>query len=279
MKSLLFINGILYLEYTKIYHGSKKNVDWWGIAAFNVYVFLYPSSFTVPAFLVFADMDPSFLWLYTLSSPKLLGLPNFYSNILLKLFRTVIQSYMFQSLAITISTCMLLLSNNFQATLEIIRYLKNMPVVNQNVLYLYREFHLGQYLMGPLYKLCNTLFLSSAFVVLLFACNLTLLGYSYLPFKMYIMAPIIFVYMLGFVLVVLLVEGFVYYETSELLSSWKWLTHTGRGRSGVVKKMLRSCRPVSFPCGDIGIVDRDIKINYLLAVLDRSIEVLLLFKA
>lgn len=249
-----------------------------GIAAFSIYVCLYPSSFTLPTILTFADKDLSFIWLYTLSSPKLLGFPTLHRNIFLKVFRSIFQCLMFQSSAITISTCLLLVGNHFQATLGILKYLKNKSVVNQNVMYLYRELYLGNYLLGPLYKLCSTLFLASAFVVLLFSINLTLLGYSYLPFQMYIIAPIIFVYMMGFVLTILVVEGFVYNETSELLSSWKWLTHTGRGRSAVVKKMLRACRPVAFQCGDIGIVDRDMKINYLLAVLDRSIEVLLLFK-
>lgn len=134
-------------------------------------------------------------------------------------------------------------------------------------------------MLGPLYKICNTLFLTTSFFVLVCATNLILLGYPHLPFKMYVMAPVILVFMLGLVLVVLTVEGFVFHATSQLLSEWKWLTHTGRGRSGVVKKMLRSCRPISCPCSDVGIIDRDIKINYLLAVLDRSIEVLLLFKA
>jgi len=43
----------------------------------------------------------------------------------------------------------------------------------------------------------------------------------------------------------------------------------------IIAKVWKTLRPLAFPVGAIGIVDRDIKTNYLRGALDHTISVLL----
>lgn len=263
--------------YKKLICGSKgESIDWFGVVTFHMFIALYPMSVVIPFFLVFQDQDLTYIWLYSLSSPRLINLYPYQHNIPLKIFRSLIQSFLSQSSALTISTCAITVMNMFQACLSIIAHLRKIKFrVNLRDLNLYKQLFIGISIQNKSVKLTNTLFLSSSFFVLVFSINLTILGASFLPFHVYIMAPLIALCMFAFVMIIFMVEGNVYYETSKLLSDWKWLMQNDRRcKSLGLRKTLRSLRPCSFPVGEIGIVDQDIKINYLHVVFDRSVDLL-----
>lgn len=69
--------------------------------------------------------------------------------------------------------------------------------------------------------------------------------------------------------------GCAYFENSqEILTRWK--TDLAKGSySKSTRKELQSLKPIAMPAGDVGIIDKDIKINYWDALLGNVVNVIL----
>lgn len=63
----------------------------------------------------------------------------------------------------------------------------------------------------------------------------------------------------------------IYENTVAILQQWKIQVASCRNRF-VLRKIIRSCRPLPVPAGNVGILDREIKMNYFHFVIVNTIN-------
>lgn len=106
--------------------------------------------------------------------------------------------------------------------------------------------------------------LSIMSVALLVCVNLLLFCYEILPWNIYMSLPILIIAGVALLEFMFGVGCGVYERSGKTLQKWKsilWMVQRS-GQQGVLRRVLKSLRPISFPVGDIGIMDKDIQVNY-----------------
>lgn len=234
---------------------------------------MFFSAISIPIFLTFYNMDLTYVLLISLSSSKILSLPPLHENLPIKFIRTGFQLYLVQCSVFTVTTSLILCTNMLQSVHAIVSYmLSYSKTVDLKIVKLYKEFYIAVELMNSLHRILTGVFLFVAFFVLLLSINLTFLGWNVLPANVYFIAPLITVILVVFVMVLFNVDGFVFEATGKITFRWRGSSN----QSLYMRKVLKSLRCASIPVGDIGIVDRSIKMNYMQALINYAVDLLIL---
>lgn len=119
--------------------------------------------------------------------------------------------------------------------------------------------------------------LSMAFVGLVVGVNATLIGLRMRNPMVYVSSFGLSLMIIGLLQVGFIANCSVFENSGKILQRWK--EHAGYRRDGgFAKRVVRSLRVMSIPACDIGIVDKDIKMNYCDGVLNYILTALMISK-
>ncbi len=255
---------------------SNPQIDIMGIIAGYTYVSVVSSVFVIPFALVISDLDLVFIVLSVFS--KTFGFNiSWVGSWCLKCIRYISVLYVVQCFAVIPAFSVLLeaigqlmisaLSYLKQANLNIscIRLFKTLFIVNRFLFYMLKWFY--------------SVFLTGSFFLLLITTNLCMHGKKFIPGQLYAILPYL-AFTSWWVTALLLHFGnFFNKTTSEIIEKWRCELAIGLSvRPKYIILLIKSLRPIAVPVGDIGIVDRDIQINYFSAVLDYVVNTSIIFK-
>ncbi len=163
-----------------------------------------------------------------------------------------------------------------QVVVKILAYI-NQINLNHFQIKLFKELQISIRLIHSMQKYMNGIFLCLAFFTLLLSINLSILGWNFLPFKFWIFAPLVANTVFLFVIIILQVDSFVFEITSNTLKRWKGQVYQVI-KFKYMKRVLKSMKPISLPVGDMGIIDQEIKVNYLQGLMDYLVNTLIVCK-
>ncbi len=257
----------LWNENQKIRTGGK-NVDWFGMLASNYLVSALIISILAPVVFVSDDLDICYLVLkgiaYFIHVPDLMDIP------ILKVCRLLILLYMHNCIASTFSCFILVILSFEQVGIQILLYLNKLQVSYFQIR-LYNEGKISVYFIYTMVGVIHGVFLSSAFFLLLICINLLVLGHNILSLDLYMLAVNIMILLFIFVILILFVNSFIYESTSNTLKTWKGQVHQ-TVRMQYMKRLVASMRPIALPVGSIGIIDKEIKVNYFNSLVDYAVN-------
>ncbi len=253
-----------------------QNVDWLAILASNVLMSGTFLSIFIPVALTFQNLDQVYILLKGISSNILINSPNLANFNFVKVFRYLIMLYIYNSIASVLTHFTIILLSVIQIGLKIVHYLNQMEV---NILQvkLYRQLQVCVHLILTLDKVINGTFLCFAFVLLLICINLSILGSKLLSADIYTLVIFIMILIFVFVMLVLHVNSLIFEGTSETLKKWRGEVHLAV-RVKYMKRLTMSLKPLAFPAGNIGIIDREIKVNYLYSLMIYAVNTLIACK-
>lgn len=260
-----FITALLE-EISKITSSETgKNVEWFSLLSSNFLIITFVMTLVIPITLAFQKLDPLYVISSGISSKRLLNGPTLDHLFFFKFCQYVGMIYIYQCNLLTLTYCMSLVLSVMQVGVKLILYLNQMQVSYSQVK-LYRQVRINVYMMYTMIKILNGTFFSFAFVLLIFSINLSIFGWDFLPFEIYIIVPLIMMITLIITTMGMYVDSFIFEITSKTLIKWKGQIHEV-ARVKYMRRVLRSMRPISLPIGDVGIIDKDIKVNYLDALM------------
>ncbi len=157
-------------------------------------------------------------------------------------------------------------------------YLENMDLTYPNIM-LFKTIFFGKCFLFNMSKWFTCVFLSGSFFLLLLATNLCLYGKNLIPGQFYMILPFV-VFTLGWCTVLVLHYGkFPYMSSCKIIERWKTQLAVGLvAKRKYMRLLLKSMPPIAFPVGDIGIVDRDIQINYFDSLLNNMVNTSIIFQ-
>lgn len=127
-------------------------------------------------------------------------------------------------------------------------------------------------------------FLTAAFFCVLIGFDATIIGWKFVPWSIYVMAPMFTGFVVSFIWLNFKF-GCDYYERSaKILNIWKCNLKKSEQRPEyqnnpkLVVRILKSLPKLTFPAGNVGVMDSGIKINYLHALYDYVINSLITIK-
>ncbi len=262
-------------EHFKIVY-NRRNVDWFAILASNYLILALLLSFLMSVFLTFENLDNSYIVLKGIASEEILNGPNLLSSAYLKSCRYLVMIYIWNCVASAYSYFILILVSCQQVGIKIMLYQNKMQVSFVQI-QVYRQVQICICLISSMDGVINELFLSFAFVLLLICINLSVLGYKFLSMDIYLLVVSIVVVLFVFVMLVLYVNSFIFEITSKTLQKWRKQVHQ-TVRVPYFKRLLASMRPVALPVGSVGIIDKEIKVNYLYSLVNYAVDTLIACK-
>lgn len=249
-----------HIEISKI-TSRNQQVDWFAIIASYYIIFHSFLSVALPLGLVYGDNDHIYVIMRGIASEKLLNGPELNNLSFLKVLRLVGLIYLYQCNLLTFSCFVNYLMSMLQVLVKILFYLNRIQVSYYHVK-MYRQVRICVYLNYTLFKVLLGVFFSMSFFIIIFSVNLTLFGWSFLPLSAYVMAPTVAVLLVSFLMFSLHMGSFLFEITLKTLNKWKREVHEA-ARVNYLRRVLKSMRPIALPIGDVGIFDRDIKVNYI----------------
>ncbi len=245
---------------------ADPNVDKFGIVAAYTFISLIPSVLIVPLAIVISDMDIVFIVFsvaFKVIGPYCLWLSSWYFEII----RFISYVYIYQCIAVVGPTFTTLFGACFQVLISTLTYLEPADLTHPNI-QLLKAIFVTKSLLFHMLKRFNFIFLSVAFFILLITTNLSLYGKEFVPDELYICAPFLVFSLLWATALILHYENFIYELSCQIIERWKSQLALGTiTKAKYTKLVLYSLQPIAVPVGNIGIVDRDIQINYFSTVL------------
>lgn len=251
----------------------NRQIDWCAIIASCYASFQFVLSVSLPVGTAYGDNDHIYVILRGISSEKLLNGPHLNHLLFFKIFRYLGLIYVYQCNIFTFSVWINIIMSFLQVLVKTVFYLNRMQVSYDHIK-MYRQVRICIYLNYTLFKVLLGTFLSLSFFIIIFSLNLSIFGWSFLPLKVYIMAPIMTLLFLMFLIFSLNIGSFLFEITSKTLNKWKREVNKGY-RANFLKRVLKSMRPIALPVGDVGIIDRDIKVNYIDTLMVGIVNVLI----
>lgn len=253
-----------------------KEVDWIALITSH---FLISSAFLMyflPVTLTFENLDYPYLVLKAIASKHIFNGPNFTSLCFMKILRYILMCYIYHCFASAVTYFVTILFSCGQVSLNVVKYLRQMELGFFQIK-LYRQLQLGFRLIYTVIQMVNGVFLSVAFFLLLICINLSVFGRGFVSLNMHTVILSFILILAVFVMIVFNIGIFVSEMTSELLKRWKCEVHQAV-RVKYMNVLVLSLRPISFPVGSVGIIDREIKVNYLNALIDYVVNTLIVCK-
>ncbi len=254
------IFAAFHAEISKI-SSSNRQVDWCSIIASYYALCQFILSVALPVGLTYGNNDHIFVIIRGIESEKLLNGPHLNHFLFFKFFRYAGLIYVYQCNIFTFSIWINIIMSVLQILVKLLFYLNRMLVSYYHVK-MYRQVRICIYLNYTLLKVVLGIFLSLSFFVVIFSINLSIFGWNFLPLIVYLMAPTIAIIFFVFLIFSLDIGSFIYEITLKTLNKWKREVHQ-TVKVNYLKRVLNSMRPIALPVGDVGIVDRDIKVNYM----------------
>ncbi|CAL8129195.1 unnamed protein product [Orchesella dallaii] len=247
-----------------------------GIVLYLLILVVFSSFFTLPLFVVHLNLDPIHLGITALFPGE------YYKwsqqvRILIKVIRYVCIWVGTQILGQSIRVVTVLPMGGLALLQRVFRKTLNQVDLYQGAIQLFMQLHITFALMNSALKLIFTMYLSTACITFIVCMVINIKGWGILPPFIYWMSPMLTMYVITCLLFVLGFAGDSYKMSVQMLSNWKrqlaTTSSSGLNRK-VARRSLRMCRRIAMPVGNIGIIDRDIKTNYINNMLNFTIDAL-----
>lgn len=256
---------------------SFSNADIFGITSGYTFISTVPAVFLISFAIVISDADlvyiVSFIWFNYLELST-----NWLGKWFMTSIRYFITLYILQCIAVAIPTFTVLIGAISQGWIYGLKYLEYKDLTVPNI-GLYKTIFLAKKIVSHMLKWFGCIFLSGSFFILLLTANLSLYGKKYVPQQVYIFQPFLAFSVIWSTALVLHYGYFPYKLTCIIRGKWKNQLALGTiARPKYIKLILYSLQPIAMPIGNIGIVDRDLQINYFNAVLSYVVNTSIIFK-
>lgn len=162
--------------------------------------------------------------------------------------------------------------------LTIVGRLKHMKATNVTT-FLYKQLTVERNILKNVEAKVSSIGCSLTFIVLViaFAQAVTYVGDKNLTPFLFAVMILVFVFIVASI-------GFdiccsIYQNAVTVLHQWKLQLVVERQNKKYLRRTLKSFRPVSFPLGKIGIIDRDMMLNYFRSALGSTVDLLVTINA
>ncbi|CAL8129197.1 unnamed protein product [Orchesella dallaii] len=254
----------------------KEAFDEAGIILYLLTFVNFFSCFTVPIFLVQLNLDPIHLGITAIFPGQYfkLSLP---VRISLKVFRYAWISVGFQAIGQSMRVLTVLPMGGLAFLQRVFRKTLNQVNLYHGAIQIFVQLRITFSMMNSALKLIFTMYLSTACTTFITCMVINIKGWGILPSFIYWMSPMLTMCVITCLLFVLGFAGDLYKMSEQMLSKWERqlaTTSSSEWSRKVARKSLRMCRRIAMPVGDIGVIDRDIKINYINNMLNFTIDAL-----
>lgn len=248
---------------------SQAEIDIYGLLGLFMVFVVGIMSLLAPVEFVTHDMDPWTLSLIALSSPQLNILPPIYNVIGVKIIVYFLALGPIYTVFIIAKTLLLAIMPFAQLIIQLNRYFLRTQFTyrKQFQIRLFTQVHISMRMIYSLTKNFTGMYLGFAYYAGLLGLNSAVFGWRILPFNVYFIVPIFCVIWFAS-LAFLFSLGCGFYEGSvDVLISWrKQVVRMSKPKEMI--RVLRSLQPVMLPVGEVGMMDREIKMNYGKSLLD-----------
>ncbi|CAL8129934.1 unnamed protein product [Orchesella dallaii] len=254
----------------------KEAFDEAGIVLYLLILVVCFNFFTLPIILVHLNLDPIHLGITAL-------LPGIYFKwslpvrISVKVFSYASTWVGSQAIGQSIRVLIVLPMGGLAFFQRVFRKTLNQVDLYHGAVQIFMQLRITFAMMNSILKLTFTMYLSTACITFIMCMVTNIKGWRILPPFVYWMSPMLTVCVTTCLLFVLGFGGDLYKMSEEMLSKWKRqlvTTSSSEWDRKVARKSLRMCRRIAIPVGDIGVIDRDIKINYINNMLNFTIDAL-----
>lgn len=259
---------------------ANKRPDLIGLFLGNYVVSHAFVSFAIPPIFIYYGWDPYEVCL-NLVYPTI---PIAYKRIFQ--MARVLSTFVVMYTAILAERSFLLFGMHFALVGEkiVLFILKQRTSLSPSTVNIYRELQLVFKVIWEFLICFIGSFFTVAFVCVLIGFDGTLIGWKFVPWSIYAMVPMFTSFVVSFIWLNFKF-GCDYYERSDnILVTWRRnITKSERRpeyqkNRKLVRRILRSIPKLTFPAGNVGVMDREIKMNYLHALYDYVINSLITMK-
>lgn len=256
----------------------QGNTDWLGMFLAVVNLSYLLVAFVIPFFLVYNHMDPFWILSKIIQPTSTESTVFHHSFLFFRISFFFVASYIgFSSVRAFMSRMLYVGAVGY----KLISHMHKRMDLSVYTVEVYREVAIALSASKLFFKHFVGFVLSAIFFGMFAVALGTIVGWKFVPWNIYIVAPLFLV-----LIAIYLPLGFKYlcafYEGSDLILK-KWRNQLGsQNMSGfnrkLVRRQIRSLHRLAMPAGNIGIMDTEIKVHYFESLLDYIIDVLVTFQ-
>ncbi|CAL8129196.1 unnamed protein product [Orchesella dallaii] len=266
--------GSLFGEIRKLLR--KESFDAAGIILNILIVVEFIVFVPLPIFLVHLDLDPIHLGIIALFPGEYFKWARSI-QIPVKIIRHIVTWVGCEIMGRSIRVLIALPLGGLTLFQRVFRKILNQVDLYQGAFQFFMQLHITFAIMNRTLKLIFTMYLSTACICFVVSMVINIKGWGILPPFIYWMSPVTTMFIITILLFVLAFAGDLYSMSEEMLENWKRqlaTTSSSGWNRKVARKSLRMCRRIAIPVGDIGVIDKDIKTNYIDNMLNFTIDAL-----
>lgn len=255
------------------FSSSTPSHDWFGLLSLQFFLSIQINGIIMPFLLFAINMAP-----ITVAVNIFLGDTIWYNYFYTPAFQIVYlltTIYLSECSLHTFSNAFIVNLTCVHSILVIFRHLLSSSYSLLTLTKIYKQMFVAKNHVVPMIKIYVSGYLVTAFFGILLATNTAVLGYGKLPSEIYFVVSMSGVLQVGILVVALSLYVIMHEKSMEILHQWtRALTITRR--LGYLPRVIQSLQPIAFSIG-VGITDRDLKVNYLRALLEYIVNSMIVF--
>lgn len=137
---------------------------------------------------------------------------------------------------------------------------------------IYHQLHIFCSTIRPSLVACNSVSLFLYFMIIVVGTNAVIVTFNRNHYVLTVCGLAYIIYMIHDFITFVDMSCAIQQKSTSLLHKWRELG----GRSKQMKRVVRSCRPLTVPAGTAGKVDRDMKIHYIDKTINEIVNVMMM---
>ncbi|CAL8129326.1 unnamed protein product [Orchesella dallaii] len=260
----------------EIKESLNSTFDWVGLFLLGLAVVAKPSVGLMMFLLVYTNNDPLFFASLGLSHSSIDACHSIFFNCLRYVGQLTIAGYHSQSMI----TALICLTSNVITVRQNLKRTFRMGIGTPSFV-LYRQLQVAFAIKTALGRDASQLVLSTAFMNVMIFTVVIVKGLRMLPMFLFLFVLFMFTATIVYLLIAMKYMSEYYEFSNNGLIYWKAevaFRHQAIQQTKhmkYMKKLLKSFRHIGIPVGDVGIVDTDIKTNYLAKTLEFTMNAVL----
>lgn len=198
-----------------------------------------------------------------------------YSVSAIQIIRIVIMILLSQWIAIGIKFCTILSLSMAASFQNIVNTVLIRKLSYSNIL-IYRQLVVERNILKCFEQNLTSLGLFAIFFILVVSINGTIIAWKFDKLVLFTMALVMFVFTLGLVVIGFHLCCSIYEISVKIQTVWASQLSTVPTYSKLLlRKLVVSCKVLSIPAGHVGIIDREIKVNFFRVTSDTAVNLLM----
>ncbi len=232
---------------------------------------LSPLIFIICAVATFVKIDPLIIYVVITEQEIELKLIHY----LIKTIRIVLITLFGQGIAIGIKLC-LVLSFSMAVSFKNITKVVSIRHLSFSNIFIYKQLIVEKNIIKGFEKSLTSVGLFSLFVFLVISINGAIIAWKLNRIVLFLFTIIVLLIALGLLVITFDLCCSTYENSVKIQANWAiQLTTVSNYARLFLRKLVLSCKLLSIPAGYVGIIDKEIKINYFKFTVDATINLLI----